>query len=70
MTKAGAIAILTTIFLGLSGWTMSEVAELKERVKGNEVSKESLKVMLLEIKTDQKEMNQKIDKVLEQLRAQ
>ena len=59
MTKAGAIAILTTIFLGLSGWTMSEIATLKERTASLENEKETTKEMLKEIRADVKELLKK-----------
>lgn len=65
MTKVIAVRILTTMFLGLSGWTMTEVANLKERVKGNEVTRENMADMIKEIRQDQKEMNQKLDRLLE-----
>lgn len=65
MTKVIAVRILTTMFLGLSGWTMTEVANLKERVKGNEVTRENMADMIKEIRQDQKEMNQKLDQLLE-----
>lgn len=65
MTKAGAIAILTTMFLGLSGWTMSEVATIKERVTRNETERDNVKDMIKDIKDTQKEMNHKLDRLLE-----
>ena len=68
MTKAGAIAILTTIFLGLSGWTMTEVTSLKERVSKNEESKENIKELVKEIRDEQRMINAKIDRLLEERR--
>lgn len=61
MTKAGAIAILTTIFLGLSGWTMTSVSELRERVVRNETERDNLKELV-------KRMEAKIDILIERVR--
>jgi hypothetical protein len=64
MTKAGAIAILSAIFLGLAGWAGNEIVSIKERTARVETIGDNIKESLEEIKQDVKENRKTTDAIL------
>jgi hypothetical protein len=61
MTKAGAIAILSAIFLGLAGWAGSTLVEQNSRIARIETAKQYDSEMIKEIKDDVKVIKGKLD---------
>lgn len=64
MTRAGAIAILTTVFMGLFAWAGTEIVSIKERVVRNETERETSKEILKEIRQEQREMRKELQHFL------
>lgn len=56
MTKAGAIAILTTIMLGLVGWAGTTIVDHGDRLTKVETSRQYESEMLKEIRDDVKDL--------------
>lgn len=54
MTKAGAVAILTTIFLGLAGWAGTEIIEHSVEIAKIKKENETTLTLLKEVRDDVK----------------
>lgn len=59
------MAVLLTIALGLTSWSFSELAALKERVARGESEREYARSVLQEIRTDLREIQGDIRRLLE-----
>jgi len=57
--KNGAIAILTTMVLGLASWAGSNVIDNKQKIARLEMNQETTHDMLKEVRADVKELLRK-----------